>query len=208
MTVILIANSEQEKEFKSSMTDDRLKLTTISEISEIDGQLAKVCIDLQFENLPERRRLLEATGAEIILVNYVTGTLDELGDRYVRINGWRSFLSRTLVEACSKNADRKFAEEVLARFGKNVEWVPDVPGFITCRVVSQIINEAYYSLGEEVSTRADIDTAMKLGTNYPYGPFEWAAIIGPGNVASLLTTLSLQSPRYQPSELLMKEAAS
>jgi 3-hydroxybutyryl-CoA dehydrogenase len=27
---------------------------------------------------------------------------------------------------------------------------------------------------DEISTKAEIDIAMKLGTNYPYGPFEWS----------------------------------
>ena len=49
---------------------------------------------------------------------------------------------------------------------------PDIPGFISARVVSMIINEAYFALEEEVSSKEEIDTAMKLGTNYPYGPFD------------------------------------
>jgi 3-hydroxybutyryl-CoA dehydrogenase len=207
MKVILIANSEQEKEFKSSMTDEGLQLTTIPGIQELDGSCAQVCIDLQFENTEERRKQLEGTGAELIIVNYVPGTLEKLGSRYVRINGWNSFLRRTIVEACAGGKEtEQLAGNVLSRFGKRVEWVPDIPGFITSRVVAQIINEAYFSLEEEVSTREDIDTAMKLGTNYPYGPFEWGNIIGLDRVALLLRELYRTAPRYQPSELLMKES--
>ncbi len=46
--------------------------------------------------------------------------------------------------------------------------------------MAMIINEAWHALAEEVSTKNEIDTAMKLGTNYPYGPFEWAEKIGLG----------------------------
>jgi 3-hydroxybutyryl-CoA dehydrogenase len=69
-----------------------------------------------------------------------------------------------------------------------------------------IINEAYLALGEQVSSREDINTAMKLGTNYPFGPFEWAERIGPARVARLLTKLSESQPRYAPAPLLLKEA--
>jgi 3-hydroxybutyryl-CoA dehydrogenase len=65
-------------------------------------------------------------------------------------------------------------------------------------VVSMIINEAFIALGENVSTREEIDTAMKLGTNYPYGPFEWAELIGVENIISLLNKLSEKDNHYQP----------
>ena len=42
-----------------------------------------------------------------------------------------------------------------------------------------IINEAFLALQEGVSTKEEINTAMKLGTNYPLGPFEWVEKIGP-----------------------------
>jgi 3-hydroxybutyryl-CoA dehydrogenase len=74
--------------------------------------------------------------------------------------------------------------------------VPDEIGFITPRVVSMIINEAFIALKEGVSTKGEIDTAMKLGTNYPYGPFEWAEKIGVEKIKSLLDKLSMQEKRY------------
>ena len=47
---------------------------------------------------------------------------------------------------------------------------------------------------------------MRLGTNYPYGPFEWSKKIGLKNIATLLTELSLTEKRYHPADLLLKEA--
>jgi 3-hydroxybutyryl-CoA dehydrogenase len=47
---------------------------------------------------------------------------------------------------------------------------------------------------------------MKLGTNYPYGPFEWSRLIGLQNIADLLLTLGAGQPRYQPCEALLREA--
>jgi 3-hydroxybutyryl-CoA dehydrogenase len=47
---------------------------------------------------------------------------------------------------------------------------------------------------------------MKLGTNYPYGPFEWSKKIGLKNIAALLSELSLTENRYLPAGLLLKEA--
>lgn len=59
-------------------------------------------------------------------------------------------------------------------------------GNVALRVVSCIVNEAFLTLSEGVATAEDIDRAMKLGANYPKGPFEWAEEIG---VERILETL-------------------
>jgi 3-hydroxybutyryl-CoA dehydrogenase len=80
-------------------------------------------------------------------------------------------------------------EEVFSLFNKKIEWLPDEIGFVTPRIISMIINEAFIALKEGVSSKEEIDTAMKLGTNYPYGPFEWAEKIGMERIDSLLVRL-------------------
>jgi len=49
---------------------------------------------------------------------------------------------------------------------------------------------------------------MKLGTNYPYGPLEWAAKIGLKNIYAVLQKLSLTDKRYAPSLLLTAAATT
>ena len=69
-----------------------------------------------------------------------------------------------------------------------------------------IINEAFFALEQSVSTQPDIDIALKLGTNYPMGPFEWAEKIGLQRVNELLEKLTLQSDIYKPSALLFEKS--
>ena len=73
-----------------------------------------------------------------------------------------------------------------------------------------IINEAYFAIEEDVASRTDIDLAMKLGTNYPFGPFEWSQRIGIKNVYQLLKAVfeSTQDERYKICSLLEREATS
>ena len=73
-------------------------------------------------------------------------------------------------------------------------------------MLAAIINEAYLSLEEEVSTKEEIDTAMKLGTNYPFGPFEWAVRIGIERIYELLKEMAVKDKHYEPAALLKKEA--
>lgn len=76
--------------------------------------------------------------------------------------------------------------------------------YIFARVLVTIINEAAMALDEQVATAADIDTAMKLGTNYPRGPLEWAESIGRRTCAHLLRVLDkhVGGGRFAPAEWL------
>ncbi len=207
MTHLLISNSQQETELIARSSPE-LELMVVRDISETSALPQKsICMDLLFENTPGRKMMLDKTGASIILVNYNAGTLKDLPGGYARMNGWNSFLKGSIIEASAP--DKEAQESLTTLFtllGKRPEWLPDLPGFVSPRILSQIINEAYYSLQENVSSREDIDTAMKFGTNYPYGPFEWSKIIGLKEVAVLLQVLSKTNARYEPSALLMEEA--
>lgn len=167
---------------------------------------ADAYIDLLFQNSPERMALLRNLLPRTVIINSVIHPLSETGEEFIRINAWPTFLKGEWIEASAEASRREKAGNVLSALGKKVEWIADQPGFITPRIISMIINEAYFSLEEQVSSREDIDTAMKLGTNYPYGPFEWAEKIGTEKVYQLLKKLSLEEERYRPCEG-MREAA-
>jgi len=143
-----------------------------------------------------------------LLLNSVIETLKVLkaGTNVVRINGWPGFLQRKTWEAAG-NVDETM-KAVFSILGKEYKVVADEPGLVAARSISMIINEAYFALGEKVSTKEEIDIAMKLGTNYPLGPFEWADKIGLKNIYALLALLSQTGKRYLPAPLLEKETAA
>ena len=60
---------------------------------------------------------------------------------------------------------------------------------MSLRVISCIVNEAFLALSEGVATAEDIDRAMKLGANYPKGPFEWVEEIGARSIVETLDSL-------------------
>lgn len=83
-------------------------------------------------------------------------------------------------------------------------WVQDKPGMINLRLICLIINEAYLVWQEKTANREDIDTAMKLGTNYPFGPIEWSERIGIDNVYAILYAMNEEygEDRYRITPLL------
>ena len=207
MHLVVLSNADLKKELLTQASDPALEMTWLTDVQQLmNNSDADAYLDLLFENTPERIQLLKSLPAPVI-INSVTDTLAETDVSFIRINGWLGFLQTAVVEASSTNEQAKtLTEQVFQQLGKTVCWVPDQVGFVTPRVVSAIINEGYFALEEEVSTKEEINTAMKLGTNYPYGPFEWASITGLFNICQLLKKLSKEQARYQPSSLLVQEA--
>lgn len=207
MKIAVIANEILKEELLAQGMANEVQVEWLNEIPSVSA--ADCYIDLLFKTEQQRINKLNKLQPALVMVNAVINTLDEMPGIFIRFNGWPTFLKRALLEAsCNNAAIKTAAEKFFAFFNKKIEWVPDIPGFISTRVVCMIINEAYFALDEKVSGKPEIDTAMKLGTNYPFGPFEWGEKIGLQNVNELLTTLAQTNSRYQPSALLKKEALS
>jgi 3-hydroxybutyryl-CoA dehydrogenase len=206
MKIAIITDDALKEEWMSQGMQEAVRIEWLSEPIAVED--ADCYIDLLFQPTAERINKLKKLQPALIIVNSVIATLNKLQEKFIRINGWPTFLKRPVVESsCSNDELKTLAEKIFSSFNKTTEWVPDVPGFITARVISMIINEAYFTLHEKVSSKKEIDIAMKLGTNYPYGPFEWSEKIGLKKVYELLTMLSNSNSRYEPSALLKKEAS-
>jgi 3-hydroxybutyryl-CoA dehydrogenase len=101
---------------------------------------------------------------------------------------------------------RVAAQALAAALGKESALVSDGAGLVSARILAPIINEAAFSLMEGVATAQDIDTAVRLGVNYPHGPLEWADLIGVDLVYSIIRALHAEQgdDRYRPCPLLRK----
>lgn len=204
MTIVVVADELQKEELLAQGINKEVQIHWSDKLLPVAG--ADCYIDLLF-NAESHTTELSALHPALIIVNDVYNTNDQLPAGLIRINGWATFLKRPVVEAaCTDTGLRTKAEKIFEVFNKKTEWVADIPGFISPRVVTTIINEAYITLEEKVSSKTEIDTAMKLGTNYPYGPFEWSEKIGLKKIYNLLSILAQTNKRYEPSPLLKKEA--
>ncbi len=83
---------------------------------------------------------------------------------------------------------------------------PAAPAILP-RLFAQIANEAAFALEEEVGSPADMDTAMRLGFNWPLGPLELTELIGAGRAVALLDELSAaHGGAYAPAPRLAAQA--
>ncbi|HZR97830.1 MAG TPA: 3-hydroxyacyl-CoA dehydrogenase family protein [Chloroflexota bacterium] len=97
-------------------------------------------------------------------------------------------------------------EQLLQATGRETARVRDDAGLVLARILCLIVNEAAAMLMEGAAAARDIDTAMKLGTNYPHGPLEWADLMGVDFVYATLAGLRAEQDedRYRPCPLLRK----
>lgn len=77
------------------------------------------------------------------------------------------------------------------------------------RLFAQIANEAAFALEEGVGAPQDMNTAMRLGFNWPLGPIELTDLIGRDRAAALLEELRAQhGEAYAPAPQLWSAARS
>jgi 3-hydroxybutyryl-CoA dehydrogenase len=201
MHLLLLASEDLKTELLSTPLPEGTRITHLTGVEGLSGEYDAV-VDLSYS--PAHAERLQAFLPRPVLVSSLEQTLEELPQGFVRFNGWPTFLNHA-IEAAAPEGLQEAAAAVFTALGREVAWTPDVPGFLSARVVCSIINEAYLALGEGVSTKEAIDQAMRLGTNYPFGPFEWAGRIGLEQVRQLLTTLAAGEARFQPAPLLKAE---
>jgi 3-hydroxybutyryl-CoA dehydrogenase len=160
----------------------------------------------QYSSLENKLLILSAV--KYSLLDYKKlGTLnDQLS--LVGINALNGFINRSVKELSFLDSKSKKAFE---EFNKKLEWdfqvIDDRVGMVSPRVILMIINEACYTLQEGTAGIPAIDQAMKLGTNYPKGPFEWADEIGIRDVYLTLKAIfeDTGDERYKICPLLKKQ---
>jgi len=200
MKLAIIGNTLQREELLGATISPALHITYLDDPELVNE--ADYYIDLLFDGTqPRLEQWKKLTSVPVIL-----NSVETVPAGFVRINGWPGCLKSAVIEVAGPGETQRSTDQLFDLLGKKAEWVPNIPGFIFPRILSMIINEAHFTIEEGVCKEADIDTAMKLGTNYPFGPFEWGKHIGWKNIFSLLTILAKEDSRYIPSKLLARKA--
>ncbi|MBB1259670.1 3-hydroxyacyl-CoA dehydrogenase [Streptomyces alkaliterrae] len=103
-------------------------------------------------------------------------------------------------------ADLAEATGFFQALGKAVSVIEPVPGMIVARTVAMLADFAADTVGRGVAGAGDVDTAMRLGVNYPVGPLRWCDDLGADWVADVLHNLHREYPtgRYAPGRSLLR----
>ncbi|MFK8910626.1 3-hydroxyacyl-CoA dehydrogenase [Streptomyces sp. YS-3] len=120
--------------------------------------------------------------------------------------------TRVALSASEDTSARAVSEAVglFQKLGKKVSVIGDVPGMIVARTVAMLADLAADAVARGVATPEDVDTAMRLGVNYPLGPVEWSRGLGRDWAYDLLSAMHERCPtgRYAPSLALYRQSYS
>lgn len=195
-----------------------------SRVSAIEG-IAKACaeVDLVMEAVVERLDVKVAVFREAaqvapraILASNTSGIpISRIGDGVGlsdRVVGMHFFNPVPRMRLCEIVVGKDTSDEAVAvatavaeKMGKTPVLTGDTPGFLASRINCAVGNEALRMLEQGVATAEAIDTAVKLGLNYPMGPLELLDLVGLDVRLSALETLnSAYGGGFAPTEIHRK----
>jgi 3-hydroxybutyryl-CoA dehydrogenase len=92
------------------------------------------------------------------------------------------------------------------RIGKTPIACRDTPGFVVNRILVPVLNDAVRVLDEGTASPEDIDSAMRLGTNWPIGPLALVDLIGVDVHVRAAEALweAYREPRFAPPPRLVR----
>lgn len=196
-----------------------LKLLSTSGSYE-DGKDADVVVEAATENMDIKLKIFaqldEIVKEEAILcTNTSSMSITKIAggakhpERVVGTHFFMPVPSMRLVEIIPGLLTSEETEEKAFEFGrligKTTVKAPDTAGFIVNRIFEPMRNEAIY-LVMEGNKPEDIDTAMKLGCNWPMGPLELSDYTGLDTLLASMTKIyeEMGDPKYRPCPLLKK----
>ena len=204
MVIAILASQGQRDEMLNR--NIQAEIVWVDSLRVFSAVEADAYLDLQFQMDPERIERLNRLLPAPLIVNAVAIPGRDLPSGFTRMNGWNTMLKRSVAElAPGKEANREKVKQVFELLDYKPCFLPDFPGMISPRIIAGIVNEAYFTLEAGVSSKEEIDIAMKLGTNYPEGPFKWSEQIGLENIYELLKQLARHDDRYNICDLLIEE---
>jgi 3-hydroxybutyryl-CoA dehydrogenase len=211
MRIIIFGNQNTAEELKKILPENSEMLFS----ENIPDNLPQfdVIFDTGFDNNPQYLKHYSELNNKPVIVSAVKKQLAAavldfstmMKCHLIGMNLMPGFINRKLVElSLLKQESTQTIEQLAVKLDWNIRIVEDRVGLVTARVVCMIINEACYTLQEGTADIKSIDTAMKLGTNYPYGPFEWADKIGIAEIYNTLEAIytDTHDERYKTCPLL------
>ena len=177
--------------------------------AEVLALIREAGIEVREEAEDHGTRLVLPSGGQLVLADgqtsvefrdvvYFDLALDYRAATRVALSAAQSTSPRTVAEATG----------LFQALGKKVSVIGDVPGMIVARTVARIVDLAVEAVAKGVATEEDVDTAMRLGVNYPLGPLEWSRRLGGDWACSVLDNLHECAPsgRYAHSLALHRHA--
>jgi 3-hydroxybutyryl-CoA dehydrogenase len=217
MKILVVGDPKNQEEITAKF-GEKHQIISFDDLTEITKEAffeADVIFDFFIAEEPEALEFYEQRPDLSIFTNMAMSCFGHLEiyqqstqNTVFGFNGLPTFINRSVLECTLQDEKEKEKLNLLCgKLATDFEIVEDRVGMVTPRIICMIINEAYYTVQEGTAERKDIDLGMKLGTNYPFGPFEWSEKIGIKKVYELLEAIydDTKEERYKICPKLKKE---
>lgn len=210
-----------------SEADKASTLKNISSFTDTKAgvEMADLVVEAATENLELKLKIFKdldafAKPAAILASNTSSISITKIasvtnrGDKVIGMHFMNPVPVMKLVEVirgyATSNETTALVMELSKKLAKEPVEVNDYPGFVANRILMPMINEAIYTLYENVAGVAEIDTVMKLGMAHPMGPLQLADFIGLDVCLAILKVLhdGFGNPKYAPCPLLVNMVAA
>ncbi|MFA4868494.1 MAG: 3-hydroxybutyryl-CoA dehydrogenase [Pedobacter sp.] len=199
---ITLSNITTFTDMKSGIAQSDLIVEAATENLELKLKIFK---DLDTFAKPEAIIASNTSSISITKIASVTNR----GDKVIGMHFMNPVPVMKLVEVIRGYATSNETTALVMDLSKKLAKVPvevnDYPGFVANRILMPMINEAIYTLYENVAGVEEIDTVMKLGMAHPMGPLQLADFIGLDVCLAILRVLQdgFGNPKYAPCPLLV-----
>jgi len=227
LSVFIVGDDSLVDEYSEIASGFNYAIIAPDKINSLKPIAGKISIALELSNLDLDRKKKNLTALDkalpettaILSSSINVSALDQsqwimMKHRLVGIAALPTMIRNSIVEVSPTVYTNESAVDVARKFflsiKKDIAIVQDRVGMVLPRILCQIINEAMFAVQQDVASPKDIDTAMRLGINYPSGPIEWGERIGFKQVYAVLDALhtDLGEERYRICPLLKEIAAA
>jgi 3-hydroxybutyryl-CoA dehydrogenase len=215
MKILARGSKNRIKELKEKLENVSCDFSSIDDSDLLSANLRDydIIFDLKFDEKQDQLKYYANLKDITVFVCAVKQQFSKAINDYGRpiecnligINTLPTFINRKIAElSIANNSQQSLVQTIMEKLKWQYKIIEDRVGMVTPRIIFMIINEACYTVQEGTATFSDIDTSMKLGTNYPFGPFEWANKIGIKHVYETLDAIyqDTHDERYKVCPLL------
>jgi 3-hydroxybutyryl-CoA dehydrogenase len=214
-----------DKQIKKGVIDEQQKAAILGNIKtytdlQTGAQNADLVVEAATENRDIKLNLfkqLSAICSEDVILASNTSSISITGiaavtkhpEKVIGMHFMNPVPLMKLVEVIKGKKTSKEVTATIMELARQLDKVPvevnDAPGFVANRILMPMINEAIYTLYENVSGVEEIDTVMKLGMAHPMGPLQLADFIGLDVCLAILNVLytGFNDKKYTPCPLLV-----
>jgi 3-hydroxybutyryl-CoA dehydrogenase len=210
----LVKKGEFKEEDAKAILSGIITSSAFDDLGDVDLVVEAVYEDLDVKK-KTFKKLDEVTGPEVILATNTSSLpIVEIAvstKRPDRVVGMHFFNPAPIMKLVEIIETLTTSEETLntvydfsLALGKEPVKTKDVPGFIVNRILVPMLNEAVFAFQDGVGSAADIDRAMKLGTNQPIGPLALIDLIGLDVTLDVMDVFhrEFQDSKYRAAPLL------